>query len=37
MKHLRLFEKDNKQKPNVEVHPPGAKIEFTPLLKTRKG
>jgi hypothetical protein len=37
MKHLGLFKEDNAQKPSVEVHVPGAKIEFTPIPPTRKG
>jgi hypothetical protein len=38
MKHLGLFEKDNRQQPpGAVVHPPGARIEFTPIPKTRKG
>lgn len=37
MKHLGLFKEDNEQKPNVEVHAPGARIEFTPIPKTHKG
>jgi hypothetical protein len=38
MKHLGLFEKDNRQQPpGAVVHPPGVRIEFTPILKTRKG
>jgi phage terminase small subunit len=36
MKHLGLFEKDNTQKPTVEVHVPGKKVVFnTPLPTTR--
>jgi phage terminase small subunit len=38
MKHLGLFEKDNRQQPlGAVVHPPGTRIEFTPIPKTRKG
>jgi hypothetical protein len=38
MKHLGLFEKDNRQQPpGAVVHPPGARIEFTPIPPTRKG
>jgi hypothetical protein len=32
MKHLGLFEKDNRQQPpGAVVHPPGTRIEFTPI------
>jgi hypothetical protein len=38
MKHPGLFKEDNRQQPpGAVVHPPGARIEFTPIPPTRKG
>jgi hypothetical protein len=38
MKHLGLFEKDNRQQPpGAVVHPPGARIEFTPIPRRARG